>query len=69
MALGIKRVSITTVTFSAFVIWVGFYVWRIMFNNFAVELFGASAPDVGLIQSVREIPGLLAFGAGLWLSG
>jgi predicted MFS family arabinose efflux permease len=71
MALGIKKVSITTVTFSAFVIWIGFYVWRIMFNNFAVEIFGASAPDVGLIQSVREIPGLLAFGAGalaLWLT-
>lgn len=70
MALGIKKVSITTVTFSAFVMWVGFYVWRIMFNNFVVEIFGASPTDVGLIQSVREIPGLLAFGAGalaIWL--
>ena len=70
MALGIKKVSITTVTFSAFIISVGFYVWRIMFNNYAVEIFGASPTDVGLIQSVREIPGLLAFGAGalaIWL--
>jgi predicted MFS family arabinose efflux permease len=64
MALGIKKVSVSTVTFSAFVIWVGFYVWRIMFNNFAVEIFSASPTDVGIIQSVREIPGLLAFGAG-----
>jgi len=64
MALGIKKVSISTVTFSAFVVWVGFYVWRIMFNNFAVEIFDASPTDVGIIQSAREIPGLLAFGAG-----
>jgi predicted MFS family arabinose efflux permease len=64
MALGIKRVSIFTVTFSAMVIWIGFYSWQVMFNNFAVQLLGATAADVGLIQAVREIPGLLAFGAG-----
>ena len=60
----IKQVSITTVTFSAVVMWIGFYAWRIMFNNFAVETFSASPADVGIIQAVREIPGLLAFGVG-----
>ncbi|MEE9443041.1 MAG: MFS transporter [candidate division Zixibacteria bacterium] len=64
MALGINKVSIKTITFSAIVMWVGFYAWRIMFNNFAVEVFDASPTDVGVIQAVREIPGLLAFGAG-----
>lgn len=64
MALGIKKVSIFTVTLSAVVTWVGFYAWRIMFNNFAVEVFDATPTDVGIIQAVREIPGLLAFGAG-----
>lgn len=64
MALGIKKVSFFTVTLSAIVIWIGFYTWRIIFNNFAVETFDASPTDVGLIQAVREIPGLLAFGAG-----
>ena len=44
--------------------WIGFYTWRIMFNNFAVEVFDATPTDVGLIQAVREIPGLLAFGVG-----
>ncbi len=71
MALGIKKVSIFTVIFSGFTIMVGFYSWRIMFNNFAVETFGASPTEVGLIQSVREIPGLLAFGVGalaLWFT-
>ena len=64
MDLRIKKVSFFTVTFSAMVIWVGFYAWRIMFNNFAVEVFDASPTDVGFIQSAREIPGLLAFGVG-----
>lgn len=64
MALGIKKVSIFTITFSSCVVWVGFFAWRIMFNNYAVEVFDASPTDIGIIQSVREIPGLLAFGAG-----
>ncbi len=64
MALGIKKVSIFTITFSAIVTWIGFYSWRIMFNNFAVEVFNASPTDVGMIQATREIPGLLAFGVG-----
>lgn len=64
MALGIKKVSFFTVTLSSMIIWVGFYTWRIMFNNFAVEGFEATATDVGAIQAAREIPGLLAFGVG-----
>jgi len=64
MALGIKRVSVFTITFSAVIVWVGFYSWRIMFNNFAVEVFDASPTDVGIIQAAREVPGLLAFGVG-----
>jgi predicted MFS family arabinose efflux permease len=64
MALGIKRISVFTVTVSAVVVYIGFYAWRVMFNNFAVEVFDASPTDVGLIQAAREIPGLLAFGAG-----
>jgi predicted MFS family arabinose efflux permease len=64
MALGIRKVSIFTVTFSAATVWIGFFAWRIMFNNFAVEVFNASATDIGFIQATREIPGLLAFGVG-----
>ncbi len=64
MNLRIEKVTVGTVTFSAVVIWIGFYCWRIMFNNFAVEVFEASPEDVGLIQAAREIPGLLAFGVG-----
>lgn len=64
MNLRLREVSIGTVTLSAVTVWIGFYSWQILFNNFAVDLFSASAADVGIIQAVREIPGLLAFGAG-----
>ncbi|MCK5585144.1 MFS transporter, partial [Candidatus Bipolaricaulota bacterium] len=39
----------------------GHNVWRAMFNNFAVERIGVGADAIGWIQSVRELPGLLAF--------
>jgi predicted MFS family arabinose efflux permease len=65
MALGINKVSIRTITFSAVTMWIGFYTWRIMFNNFAVEIFDADPAGVGVVQAAREIPGLLAFGVGI----
>ncbi len=39
----------------------GHNVWRALFNNFAVEKVGVGADAIGWIQSVRELPGLLAF--------
>ncbi|MBU1049460.1 MFS transporter [Candidatus Bipolaricaulota bacterium] len=39
----------------------GHNVWRALFNNFAVETIGVGADAIGWIQSVRELPGLLAF--------
>jgi len=39
----------------------GLFTWRTLFNNFAVETAGLSGEHVGMIQSVREIPGFLAF--------
>jgi hypothetical protein len=38
----------------------GLQAWRTMFNNFAVEVAGLNGQHVGIIQSVREIPGFLA---------
>ncbi|MBU4261792.1 MAG: MFS transporter [Proteobacteria bacterium] len=38
----------------------GLQTWMILFNNFAVEVAGVSGRQVGVIQSVREIPGFLA---------
>jgi Major Facilitator Superfamily. len=39
---------------------VGFQGWRTLLNNFAVEVGGLSGLDIGVVQSVREIPGFLA---------
>jgi predicted MFS family arabinose efflux permease len=49
------------VIISNFLLNFGFQVWQTVFNNFAVEQIGAGPAAVGLIQSVREIPGLLGF--------
>lgn len=46
---------------SNFLLNFGFQVWQTLFNNFAVEQLGAGPGTVGLIQAVREIPGLLGF--------
>lgn len=39
---------------------VGLQAWRTLFNNFAVEVAGMEGKHIGMIQSVRELPGLLA---------
>jgi len=38
----------------------GLQVWRTLFDNFAVHIAGLNGFQVGIIQSVREIPGFLA---------
>jgi hypothetical protein len=40
---------------------IGLESWLALFNNFAVEVVALEGFQVGLIQSVREIPGFLAF--------
>ncbi|MDG1438526.1 MAG: hypothetical protein P8P98_06065, partial [Emcibacteraceae bacterium] len=40
-----------------------FSVWQVMLNNFTVEKASFSGFDIGTLQSVREIPGFLAFTA------
>jgi hypothetical protein len=39
---------------------VGLQAWRTLFNNFAVEVAGLEGSHIGIIQSVRELPGFLA---------
>ncbi len=38
----------------------GLQSWRTIFNNYAVDIIGITGFQVGVIQSVREIPGFLA---------
>jgi hypothetical protein len=38
---------------------VGLQAWRTLFNNFAVEMAGLEGKHIGMIQSIREVPGFL----------
>ena len=41
---------------------VAFYAWYALLNNFVVEAAGFDGADIGLLHTVREIPGFLAVG-------
>lgn len=49
---------------SNFLLYFGFQVWQTLFNNFAVESVKIGPAEVGLVQAVREVPGLLGFLVG-----
>lgn len=60
-----------TLAVASFFLYFGFNVWRALFNNFAVEVLGVGAAQIGVIQALRELPGLFGFTVGflaLWLS-
>lgn len=38
----------------------GLHIWRTLFDNFSVHVIGLDGEHIGLLQSVREIPGFLA---------
>jgi hypothetical protein len=62
----IRRLATSPVAFLmtiAFINWLGYAAWAALFNNFAKEAAGFSGLEIGLVQSIREIPGFLAFTA------
>ncbi|MCA0407124.1 MAG: MFS transporter [Proteobacteria bacterium] len=50
----------------AFINMLGFAGWNTLFNNFAKDAAAFTGAEIGLAQTVREIPGFLAFTAILW---
>ncbi len=52
---------VRTLLISSFFMGIGFNVWMAVFNNFAVEELSIGAAQMGVLQSVREVPGLLGF--------
>ncbi len=42
---------------------IAFSTWMALLNNFVIEKANFDGADIGLLQSVREIPGFLAFTA------
>ena len=59
-----NRRMLIYVVFSNFMLYFGFQVWQTLFNNFAVESVQIGPAQVGLVQAVREVPGLLGFLVG-----
>jgi predicted MFS family arabinose efflux permease len=59
-----QDISLLTIALNSFALFFGFTVWRVIFNNFAKEVLDITPTQIGLIQSVREIPGLLGFAVG-----
>jgi hypothetical protein len=50
-----------------FAMQLSFAAWFALIANFAVEVVGTNGAQFGLQQSIREIPGLLAFTVVIWL--
>ena len=42
---------------------VAFATWQVLLNNFSVERVGFTGEEIGILQSLREVPGFLAFTA------
>ena len=40
-----------------------FSVWMVLLNNFVIEKANFTGVEIGMLQSLREIPGFLAFTA------
>ncbi|MBT8039578.1 MAG: MFS transporter [Xanthomonadales bacterium] len=39
----------------------GFSVWQALLNNYAIEVAAFTGREIGILQSLREVPGFLAF--------
>jgi len=59
-----KRATVTVFLINYALMTLGFGLWQAIFNNFAVEDLGVRADQIGLIQSIREVPGLMGFMMG-----
>ncbi len=51
----------------AFINWLAFASWHTLLHNFTIEEGGFGWFETGLLQTVREIPGFLAFTAIFWI--
>lgn len=47
----------------AFIMAMAFSVWNVLLNNFVVEKAAFTGKEIGILQSLREVPGFLAFTA------
>jgi predicted MFS family arabinose efflux permease len=57
--------TLIVIALSTLLMSMGFRVWQSIFNNFAVEELAVQAEQIGVVQAVREIPGLVGFLVGM----
>jgi len=57
------RTPFTFLALASFVMTLLFATWLALLNNFAIEQADFTGIEIGILQSLREVPGLLAFTA------
>jgi len=60
-----RRTALVVIVLSNLLLSFSFQIWRSLFNNFAVGELGVQPTQMGWIQFIREVPGLLGFTVGL----
>ena len=55
------RRPITLLFLMALAMPIAFNTWSALLNNFVIEVANFNGSDIGLLHTVREIPGFLAF--------
>ena len=59
------KINFANLFVSNFALMFGFSLWQNLFNNFSVEKIGVTATQIGVIQGIRELPGLMGFAVAL----
>lgn len=60
--LPIWRRPLTLLFLASIAVPIAFSTWLALLNNFVIEVAGFDGADIGLLHTVREIPGFLAIG-------
>lgn len=63
MTLRKYRTPITFLIIASIATPLGLSAWQALLNNFAIERAGFTGIEIGILQSLREVPGFLAFTA------
>ncbi len=61
MKLTFKRSPENLLFAMAFIMPLVFSVWMVLLNNFVIEKAAFTGKEIGILQSLREVPGFLAF--------
>ncbi len=59
--LGLERSPVMLLVLMSIAMPVAFNAWSALLNNFVVERAAFTGVEIGILQSVREVPGFLAF--------